>query len=97
MQADRKKYLWWQEGIIYQVYPRSFQDSNADGVGDLRGIITRLPYLKELGIKALWVSPIFLPLWLISVTIFPIIPVSTPCSGPWPISTSCWSRCTART
>ncbi|MGV3504957.1 MAG: alpha-amylase family glycosyl hydrolase [Adhaeribacter sp.] len=59
MKADRKKYLWWQEGIIYQVYPRSFQDSNGDGVGDLRGIISRLPYLKELGIKAIWVSPIF--------------------------------------
>ena len=50
---------WWQTGIIYQIYPRSFQDSNDDGVGDLRGIIRRLPYLTELGIDAIWLSPIF--------------------------------------
>lgn len=46
-------------GILYQVYPRSFQDSNGDGVGDLRGVIERLPYLAELGVNALWLSPIF--------------------------------------
>jgi alpha-glucosidase len=50
---------WWQTAVIYQVYPRSFQDSNGDGVGDLRGIIRRLPYLVELGIDAIWLSPIF--------------------------------------
>jgi alpha-glucosidase len=50
---------WWKTGIIYQVYPRSFQDSNHDGVGDLKGIIHRLPYLAELGVDALWLSPIF--------------------------------------
>src|SRR5262249_4807011 len=50
---------WWQTGVIYQIYPRSFQDSDGDGVGDLRGIIARLPYLKELGIDAIWLSPIF--------------------------------------
>ena len=50
---------WWQTGIIYQIYPRSFQDSNHDGVGDLRGIIHRLPYLIELGVDAIWLSPIF--------------------------------------
>jgi len=50
---------WWQTGIIYQIYPRSFQDSNHDGVGDLRGIIHRLPYLVELGVDAIWLSPIF--------------------------------------
>jgi alpha-glucosidase len=50
---------WWQTGIIYQIYPRSFQDSNHDGVGDLSGIIQRLPYLLELGIDAIWLSPIF--------------------------------------
>src|ERR1700709_512269 len=50
---------WWQSGLIYQIYPRSFQDSNHDGVGDLRGIIHRLPYLTELGIDAIWLSPIF--------------------------------------
>jgi alpha-glucosidase len=50
---------WWQTGLIYQIYPRSFQDSNQDGVGDLRGIIYRLPYLVELGVDAIWLSPIF--------------------------------------
>ena len=52
-------HAWWQSGVIYQVYPRSFQDSNGDGVGDLKGIEARLDYLVELGIDAIWVSPIF--------------------------------------
>ena len=50
---------WWQRGIIYQIYPRSFQDSNDDGVGDLRGITARLPYVASLGVEAVWLSPIF--------------------------------------
>lgn len=50
---------WWKSGVLYQIYPRSFQDSNGDGVGDLRGIIGRLPYLRELGVDAVWLSPIF--------------------------------------
>jgi alpha-glucosidase len=50
---------WWRHGIFYQVYPRSFQDSNADGVGDIAGLIGRLPYLLALGIDAVWLSPIF--------------------------------------
>jgi alpha-glucosidase len=49
---------WWRHGI-FQIYPRSFQDSNGDGVGDIKGIIARLPYLKTLGIDAVWLSPIF--------------------------------------
>jgi len=50
---------WWQTGIIYQVYPRSYQDSNGDGVGDLKGILQRLDYLQWLGINAVWLSPIY--------------------------------------
>jgi alpha-glucosidase len=50
---------WWESAVIYQIYPRSFQDTNGDGVGDLRGIIQRIPYLVELGIDAVWISPIF--------------------------------------
>jgi alpha-glucosidase len=50
---------WWQKGVIYQIYPRSFQDSNGDGVGDLNGIITRLDHLVGLGVDAIWLSPIF--------------------------------------
>ena len=53
------EYLWWQRGIIYQVYPRSFMDSNGDGIGDLSGITARLDYLAELGVDAVWMSPIF--------------------------------------
>jgi len=50
---------WWQSGVIYQVYPRSFQDTNGDGIGDLPGIEWRLDYLAGLGVDALWISPIF--------------------------------------
>ena len=50
---------WWKHAVVYQIYPRSFQDSNADGVGDLIGIRDRLDYLVELGINAIWISPIF--------------------------------------
>ena len=59
MSNNQKQYLWWQDGIIYQIYPRSFQDSNGDGVGDLRGVIKRLDYLKWLGVKAIWLSPVY--------------------------------------
>jgi alpha-glucosidase len=52
-------FVWWKHGVIYQVYPRSFQDSDGDGVGDLAGLITRLDDLVELGIDAIWLSPIF--------------------------------------
>jgi len=54
-----EKSLWWQRGIIYQIYPRSFMDSNGDGIGDIEGIIRRLDYLEWLGINAIWISPIF--------------------------------------
>ena len=50
---------WWENAVIYQIYPRSFQDSNDDGIGDLKGITTRLNYLSELGIDAIWISPFF--------------------------------------
>jgi glucan 1,6-alpha-glucosidase len=49
---------WWKEIVVYQIYPRSFQDSNGDGIGDLKGILSRLDYLKDLGIGAIWLSPV---------------------------------------
>ena len=50
---------WWKEAVIYQIYPRSFYDTNGDGIGDLRGIIEKLDYLQDLGVDALWLSPIY--------------------------------------
>ncbi len=55
----RKEFLWWQQGIVYQIYPRSFMDSDGDGVGDLRGVQERLDYLEWLGVDAIWISPIY--------------------------------------
>lgn len=50
---------WWKEAVVYQIYPRSFNDSNGDGIGDIQGIIQKLPYLEKLGIDAVWLSPIY--------------------------------------
>ncbi|RWQ76096.1 oligo-1,6-glucosidase [Bacillus cereus] len=50
---------WWKESVVYQIYPRSFMDSNGDGIGDLQGIISKLDYLKELGIDVIWLSPVY--------------------------------------
>lgn len=54
-----KKEKWWKNAVIYQIYPKSFQDSDGDGVGDIRGIIQRLDYLEDLGIDAVWISPMY--------------------------------------
>ena len=53
------KRIWWKEAVIYQIYPRSFMDSNGDGIGDLKGITSRLDYLKYLGIDVIWLSPVY--------------------------------------
>ncbi|MBO9704731.1 MAG: alpha-amylase, partial [Arthrobacter sp.] len=50
---------WWRQAAVYQIYPRSFADANGDGIGDLRGIISRVPYLADLGIDAVWLSPFY--------------------------------------
>ncbi|OIK16289.1 glucohydrolase [Bacillus sp. MUM 116] len=51
--------LWWKEAVVYQVYPRSFMDSNGDGIGDIQGIVEKLDYLRELGIDVIWICPMF--------------------------------------
>ena len=50
---------WWRGAVIYEIYPRSFNDSNADGIGDLQGIIERLDYMADLGVDAIWIAPFF--------------------------------------
>ena len=59
LKSIMKSNEWWRDAAIYQVYPRSFKDSNGDGEGDLRGVIEQLPYLQELGIDAIWLSPFY--------------------------------------
>ncbi|MEW6093001.1 MAG: alpha-amylase family glycosyl hydrolase, partial [Chloroflexota bacterium] len=55
---------WWQAAVFYQIYPRSFADGNGDGIGDFKGMIEKLDYLKSLGVDALWLSPHFpSPMW----------------------------------
>lgn len=58
-QTTREQRAWWKEAVIYQIYPRSFMDGNGDGIGDLAGITSRLPYLKDLDIDVIWLSPIY--------------------------------------
>ncbi len=50
---------WWKKSVVYQIYPKSFNDSNGDGVGDIQGIIEKLDYLKELGVDVIWLSPVY--------------------------------------
>ena len=59
MSEIQKERRWWKDAVIYQIYPRSFQDSNGDGIGDLKGITGRLDYLQELGVNAVWLSPVY--------------------------------------
>ena len=56
--ADRSR-DWWKSAVVYQIYPRSFADSDGDGVGDLGGIIERLDHLERLGVDAIWLSPVY--------------------------------------
>ena len=57
--ADAEGHPWWQHAVFYEIYPRSFADSNNDGIGDLNGITSKLDYLKDLGVDAIWVTPCF--------------------------------------
>lgn len=52
---------WWQDEVVYQIYPRSFQDSNHDGIGDIQGVISQLDYSQSLGITTIWLSPVYKP------------------------------------
>ena len=56
---DSTKRKWWKEAIVYQIYPRSFKDSDGDGIGDLKGITSKLDYIKSLGVNTIWLNPIY--------------------------------------
>src|ERR1041385_5029930 len=58
-QTDPEGHQWWQHAVFYEIYPRSFADSNNNGVGDLNGIRSKLDYLKKLGVDAIWISPCY--------------------------------------
>ena len=59
MLSDEMSRDWWKHAVVYQVYPRSFADSDGDGVGDLRGVISRLDHLQHLGVDVLWLGPVY--------------------------------------
>lgn len=77
--AEKKE--WWKNAVIYQVYPKSFQDSNGDGIGDIKGIISRLDYLRTLGIDAIWLSPCTARRRMTMGMIFLTIRILTLCSA----------------
>ena len=83
-----QSHLWWRDGVIYQIYPRSFADSNGDGIGDLKGITQRLDYLVELGVDAIWLSPINPSPDVDFGTMWRIIGISIPNTVHWRILTT---------
>ena len=54
---SEKRLPWWKTAVVYQIYPRSFYDSNGDGIGDLKGILEKLDHIKDLGVDVIWLSP----------------------------------------
>ena len=78
------KKCWYKEMTVYQIWPRSFKDGNGDGIGDLKGVLEKLDYLKWLGIDAIWFSPVYT-----SDTTLPIIATSRPNTAPLTTSRRC--------
>ena len=75
----------FKDKVIYQIYPKSFQDTNGDGLGDLRGVTKRLDYLAKLGVDYLWLTPFFVSPRGTTATMWQTTTVSIPGSGPWKI------------
>lgn len=75
---------WFKQAVGYQIYPKSFRDTNGDGIGDINGIIEKLPYLKDLGVDFIWINPIYKVLSLMGAMIFQItMPWTKTVSGRW--------------
>ena len=83
---------WWHDKVAYQIYPKSFLDTNGDGIGDIEGIISKLDYLKELGVDIIWLSPIYKSRLWIRAMIFRTIMQSLKNSERWRNSTNCLRR-----
>ena len=83
---------WWANAVVYQIYPRSFQDSNGDGIGDLKGITSRLDYLADLGVDVLWLSPVYRSPQDDNGYDISITRTSTRCSAP----SRTWTNCSPR-
>jgi len=77
---------WWKNGVIYQIYPKSFQDTTGSGTGDINGITRRLDYLKTLGVDALWLTPMYLSPQIDMATTWPITARLTRLTARWKIS-----------
>ena len=77
------KKQWWHDKVAYQIYPKSFYDSNGDGIGDLPGIISKLDYLKDLGVDIVWLSPIINRPLRMRDTTSRITTALIPVSEPW--------------
>ena len=89
---------WWKEAIVYQIYPRSFKDTNGDGIGDLQGIVKSLDYVKSLGVTAVWLNPIYSsPIDELSPMTLVITEISWQILGLWQILISFLVKCTSET
>lgn len=76
---------WWHNKVAYQIYPKSFKDTNGDGIGDIPGIISKLDYLKDLGVDILWISPMYQSPMVDNGLIFPITMRLILCLDRWMI------------
>ena len=98
--SPRDDDAWWKHALVYEVYPRSFGDSNGDGIGDLNGVTEHLDYLQQLGVDAIWLAPIYPSPqvdWLTLAMTSLITKLSIRNMAPSPTLTACWNEPTSTT